>query len=248
MKRDDLYGSPPAPPLGKLRGLRVVLNRLYAEGERLVGCWDTRVSKLGQGLAACCKEFQNLRCIVSYPARKHEVVPEPVEAAERLGAMVHPVPASRLTICYARARAFVADAGGLMLPFGLECREAVEAVGSEASRVPPELVEGGTVVVSCGSGVTLAGIIQGLQARPARIVGVSAGRSLVNIRSCLKRYIDQLPTFLDLRPALLAYSESPASVTAPFPTHPNYDLKAWAFLLQNAASFDEPILFWNVGA
>jgi len=248
VKRDDLYGSPPAPPLGKLRGLRLLLGRLYEDGARLVGCWDTRVSKLGQGLAACCTEFPGLRCIVSYPARNGESAPEPVQAAERLGAMIHPVPATRLTICFARARAFVTEAGGLMLPFGLECSEAVEAVRREASRVPPDVVVGGTIILSCGSGVTLAGVIKGLQTLPARIVGLSAGRSLASIRSCVQRYVKQVPSCLELRPPTLPYSKSPTNVSAPFPCHPSYDLKAWALLTQSIEKFAKPILFWNIGA
>ena len=32
VKRDDLYARPPAPPLAKLRGLRVVLAQRVADG------------------------------------------------------------------------------------------------------------------------------------------------------------------------------------------------------------------------
>src|ERR1700755_1105001 len=78
VKRDDLYARPPAPPLAKLRGLRVLLGRLYSEGVRLAGCWDTRVSKLGQGLAACCTEFADMKCVVSYPVKKGESEPEAI--------------------------------------------------------------------------------------------------------------------------------------------------------------------------
>src|SRR5215213_2872127 len=75
VKRDDLYGVPPAPPLAKMRGLRILLKRLYDEGVRLVGCWDTRISKLGQGVAACCQEFNGLKSIVSYPTKKGVAIP-----------------------------------------------------------------------------------------------------------------------------------------------------------------------------
>src|SRR5437667_5118619 len=118
----------------------------------------------------------------------------------------------------------------------------------EASRVPRELVAGGTVVLSCGSGVTLAGVIQGLQVQPTKIVGLSAGRSLTSIRSCVERYVEHLPSCLDLRPPVLPYSRSPAGASAPFPCHPNYDLKAWAFLMESIGRIAEPILFWNIGA
>lgn len=247
VKRDDLYGRPPAPPLAKLRGLRVVLSRLYDDGVRLTGCWDTRVSKLGQGLAACCAEFPGMRCIVSYPVKKGEPQPDAVRAAAELGAEVYPVPGARITICLAQARRYVHGRGGFMLPFGLECAEAVEGVRRESATVPAELLRGGTLVVCCGSGVTLAGLLLGLRVLPRRIVGVSSGRSPANIRACLKRYLQSLPEGLELRAADVPYSVALSS-PCPFPAHPHYDLKAWKFLLDNLREFPEPILFWNIGA
>jgi hypothetical protein len=47
VKRDDLFAEWPAPPLGKLRGALPLVKKLYANGVRLVGCWDTRISALG---------------------------------------------------------------------------------------------------------------------------------------------------------------------------------------------------------
>lgn len=38
VKRDDLFATKPAPPLAKLRGLRLVLEKAYADGVRTVGC------------------------------------------------------------------------------------------------------------------------------------------------------------------------------------------------------------------
>jgi hypothetical protein len=247
VKREDLYGLPPAPPLAKLRGLRVLLRRLYADGVRLTGCWDTRVSKLGQGLAACCREFPDMSCVVSYPTKKGESEPAHVRAAAELGAEVYPLPGSRISICYARARSYVVRRGGVMLPFGLECSEAVEGVAREARTVPEQLIKGGTVVICCGSGVTLAGLLRGLPVLPHKLIGVSSGRSLNNIMACVKRYVSDVPECLELHEAETTYS-STATFPCPFPSHPNYDLKAWQFLAGRAADFKGPILFWNIGA
>src|SRR5271170_6829744 len=76
VKRDDLYAAPPAPPLAKLRGAMSLLTRLYSEGIRLVGCWDTRISALGQGIAACCATFPGMKVIVAYPKTKGSHEPE----------------------------------------------------------------------------------------------------------------------------------------------------------------------------
>lgn len=247
VKRDDLYGVYPAPPLAKLRGMRHLLRRLYDEGIRLTGCWDTRVSKLGLGLAACSAELPGMRCIVSYPTKKGEPEPVAINHARALGAEVYATPGNRISISFATARKFVTERGGVMLPFGLECVEAVGGVAREANTVPQDFVKDGTVVLSCGSGVTLAGLLSGLPILPQKIIGLSSGRSVKTIMSCVKRYVRETPDCLELHEALLHYSKVPA-FSCPFPTHPNYDLKAWKFLEDNLANFRDPILFWNIGS
>ena len=247
VKREDLYGISPAPPIAKLRGLRPLLAKLYSQGVRLVGCWDTRVSKLGQGLAACSREFAGMKCIVSYPSKKGEGPPGCIREAEELGAEIYPVPGSRLSICYSRASKYVQGQGGTMLPFGLDCPEAVEAVECQAATVPVEILQGGTVVLSCGSGVTLAGLLRGLPRHPRKIVGLSSGRSVRNLRRCLHRYVTTLPPCLELHEAKLPYS-LPLDFPCPFPSHPHYDLKAWKFLIENLHIYSSPVLFWNIGA
>ena len=246
VKRDDLFAQPPAPPLAKLRGLRILLKQLYERGERLVGCWDTRVSKLTQGLAAACREFRGMRAIVSYPTKTGVPEPEAIRVAAELGAEVVPIPGGRISICFAKARRHVTERGGVMLPFGLECAEAVTGIAQEAATVPPMALRG-TLVLCCGSGVTLAGLLTGLPVLPERIIGLSSGRSLAKIEACLRRHVETLPDMLELHPAVMPYAQTPDR-SCPFPTHPNYDLKAWDFLVKNLDQLRDPILFWNIGA
>lgn len=246
VKRDDLFGVPPAPPLGKLRGLRVLLKKIRRSGGRLVGCWDTRVSSLGQGVAAACRDYSGMRCIISYPTKKGAGIPDAVVRAKHLGAEVHPVPGGRITISFARAREYVEAEGGVMLPFGLECQEAVQAVAEEARRLPDEAICGGTVVLSCGSGTTLAGLLRGIGDAPQRFVGVSAGRSIKAIHHTLRRH-GRVPDSVCLIEAPWNYAHR-LDTDCPFPAHPNYDLKAWAYLRKRIAKMPQPILFWNIGS
>jgi len=247
VKRDDLYGRPPAPPLAKLRGLRRLVDSLTTEGISVFGCWDTHFSKLGQGLAALCAITPGLKAIVSYPVSKKRNLPAAVAEAERLGATLLPVPSNHIAICYAMAKKRIEARGGYMLPFGLECREAVDAISDVARTVDEGFYAGGTVVLSCGSGVTLAGLINGLGAQPRKLIAISSGRSVDAIMACLRRRCLQLPSYLDLRPASLPYAHE-LKYDCPFASHPNYDLKAWQFLENNLAGLPEPILFWNIGA
>lgn len=245
VKRDDLFGRVPAPPLGKLRGMRIVLRSLYESEVRLVGCWDTRVSKLGEGLAAGCREFPQMRAIVSYPTRVGAPLPGPVVRAAALGATILPLRGNHVAICFAQAKRKVEALGGIMLPFGLDCPEAVTGVAQEAARVPPELC-GGTIVLCCGSGVTLAGLLIGLKQLPQRLIGISSGRSLAKIRACIQKYVAKPVGCVELVEALMPY-DSVSTVTCPFPAHPNYDLKAWQYLQDNIRRMKPPILFWNIG-
>ncbi len=247
VKRDDLYGIPPAPPLAKLRGLRHLLARKIDEGFDAFGCFETRVSNVGHGLAAAVSEIPGARCIVGYPRAGKKPPPQSVEMAADLGAETFPVRNNYVAICYAQVRKYVESQGAFMIPFGFECVEAVEAVEREAARTPDKLVDRASVIVTCGSGVTLAGLIRGFGARPARYFGVSSGRSIGKIEACLHRNLERIPRQLEIVPASMPYAEAPA-IRCPFPTHPNYDLKAWEFLADHLDEVADPILFWNVGA
>jgi 1-aminocyclopropane-1-carboxylate deaminase/D-cysteine desulfhydrase-like pyridoxal-dependent ACC family enzyme len=247
VKRDDLYAGPPAPPLAKLRGAMSLLARLYADGFRLVGCWDTRISALGQGIAACCATFPGMKAIVAYPRIKGSDTPKAIAKASELGGEVLPVVAGRITISFAAARREVESRGGVMLPFGLECPESVASVAQAAATVPPSYTMGGTVVVSTGSGATLAGLVRGLRGRPSKFVGVSSGRSADSIQRCLCRYGIEKSRAIGIVPAPEAYYV-PIDYKCPFPSHPHYDRKAWRYLAENANLLEPPLFFWNVGA
>ena len=248
VKRDDLYAGPPAPPLAKLRGAMNLLSRLYSEGTRLVGCWDTRISALGQGIAACCSTFSGMKAIVAYPKAQGSDEPAPIAKARELGGEVLPVVAGRITISFAAARRQIVDRGGAMLPFGLECAESVASVAQAAATVPPPCRHWcTTVVVSVGSGVTLAGLVRGLRGKPSRFVGVSSGRSADSIQRCLSRYGIEKSRSIRLIPAREAYYV-PIDYECPFPSHPHYDRKAWRYLAENVKLLEAPLFFWNVGA
>jgi 1-aminocyclopropane-1-carboxylate deaminase/D-cysteine desulfhydrase-like pyridoxal-dependent ACC family enzyme len=247
VKRDDLYGKYPAPPLGKLRGLRVLLDKFYKNSVRVIACWDTRVSKLGQGLSALAVNYKNLKTIVSYPVKKGEGVPEAIRIAKELGAEVYPIRGNHVSICYSQVKKYVELLGGEILPFGLECIESVNAVAKEARSVPNSYIKDGTLILCCGSGVTLSGLLIGLNCAPKKIIGISSGRSIKSIARCLKKYVKYLPTSLNLQEPLMPYYEKSKS-PCPFPCHPNYDLKAWEYLLNNIENLDDPIFFWNVGS
>jgi hypothetical protein len=129
----------------------------------------------------------------------------------------------------------------------MDCEEAVQSVAAEAETIDPEMLADGTLITCCGSGVTPAGLLRGLRGSPARVIGVSSGRSIARIEECLKRYVSRFPPGMELYPATLPYSD-PAVCPCPFATDAYYDLKAWQHLVDHLDSYPDPILFWNVGA
>ena len=246
VKRDDLFGIAPMPPLGKLRGLRRILDGLHANGARLVGCWDTRVSKLGLGVAIACRMLPAMRCVLAYPEKPGDGPPPALAQAADFGATLLPLKPNVVDVCFGQARRETLARGGTMLPFGLDTEMSVEAIAEEAKMLPPGVIDDAVVVVSCGSGVTMSGLIRGLQDRPRSYIGVSSGRSVARITRCLRGH-DALSPRLEIVPPQSDYG-TPASVRSPFPAHPHYDLKAWDYLRANLHRFPEKIVFWNVGA
>ncbi len=247
VKRDDLFALPPAPQLGKLRGLRAVLPRLRSEGRFHIGCFEAHHSQVGVAVAAACANEVGFSCTVVYPQFGNAPLRETVLQAKSLGAQVVPVRGNHVPINHNQAKKIVEAGGGWMIPFGFEFEEAVQAVSTEARLTPSEFVNDGTVIVPCGSGVTLAGVVKGLWDRANLFVGVSVGRSSRGIVRCLRASgIGDLSSVEIIEPKR-SYGEKCES-SAPFPCDEYYDLKAWSYLSSDISKFkDAPILFWNVG-
>lgn len=171
-KRDDLYDFAGAKG-GKVRtALRLARAGLEDGSPGLVSCGArestqlTRIALIAQGLGV--------------PARLH--VPAGAEtsetaAAARLGAELVRVKAGYLSVLKARAREDAVESGYTLIPWGLECPEAIEETAAQAGAGVPEPVR--RLVVPVGSGMTLAGILHGLAAsklaRPLPILGVCVG-------------------------------------------------------------------------
>jgi hypothetical protein len=224
------------------------MERRYREGVRLLGCWDTRVSRLPHAVAVLAEGYKNLRTIVSYPTKTGEPLPSSICSAKEHGAEVFPTRGNFPSIAFSQCRRHVEAQDGFMIPFGFECEEGVRAIVNEAKHVPISLYEDGTLVVCAGSGVTLAGLLLGLKdPQQQRVYAISSGRSTSMILRTVRRFVENIPETLALIPPLMPYYKTP-SIRAPFPTHPHYDLKAWLWLTSHVQRLPRPILFWNIGS
>jgi threonine dehydratase len=255
VKREDLCTSdmPKYPPLAKLRGASVLLERLHSQGIRLVANLDTLYSKSGQGVAAICREL-DMQCIVAHPSTKDKLPPQ-LHAAQELGAELLALRPNYVRIHYAQMKRYVESKGGYALPFGLTCVESTLAVAEEAKTVPNELLTG-TLIICVGTGTILSGILLGLKRLP-KIIGVSSGMSFRNQEKNIKRLLleanaslsrlNEIDDKLTILPPIMPYAEKD-TIDCPWPVHRNYDAKAFHFLLNNILQFEAPIIFWNVGS
>lgn len=253
VKREDLSTLPPMPPLAKLRGAGLLLKALKHRGVKLIGHHDSWYSKAGWGIAVLCRRLE-LKCIVGYPNHRGKPLPKQLVQAADHGAELYGVRPNFIRINYAMTKRWVESKGGYMLPLALACPESTIAVAREANTVPEALLSG-TLVISVGSGTILSGLLLGLKEYP-QIYGVSAGMSEKHQR----RNVDRLlflaePTALHYNfsnnftiiPPSRPYEEQ-EDYPCPFPSHPNYDRKAWRWMCENIESLKQPILFWNIGA
>jgi hypothetical protein len=111
------------------------------------------------------------------PARLHMPAGEPTEEqrlALEAGALIVPHRPGHNSVIVARAREDARERGWLEIPFGMECQAAVEATAEQVANVPPEVVR---IVVPVGSGMTLAGILHGLERRgwDTPVLGIVVG-------------------------------------------------------------------------
>lgn len=255
VKREDLYGQEPMPPLAKLRGIRIVLHNAHNQGIKDIGVLDTRVSKSGQGVAAVIKEYYpSMQLHLGYPVTKaNRSVPVQHKIAEELGAKLYPCQATRQSIMWYRFRNEVHKLGGVMLPHGLPFTETAGNVAEEAQTVPKAYLQGSLVLI-VGTGTMLAGILAGLEILPHRIVGISAGKARTTQLPLIRDILNALLPFqsfrlgaVELLDPLMPY-EKQDLYPCPFPSHPNYDRKAWHWMCEHIEELPKPILFWNIGA
>lgn len=265
VKREDLCTRPPMPPLAKMRGIAPYLSKLRDRGIKRVGVLDTRVSKSGLGIAVLGREL-GLAVHYYFPARRGEdyLTPTHQQAAE-CGAILEPMTAGRIGIVYARAQRQEFLGGGFMLPLGFPLYETVLATASIARAVAASgYPDSGTLIVAVGTGTILSGLMIGyaeMGRLPVKLCGITASmdphKVLKKLHAHHARFLDQHP---EIRPVLERLYERtilvkqgqdyyiPASVTVPFPAHPWYEGKAWAWLEENIADLTPPILVWNVGS
>jgi 1-aminocyclopropane-1-carboxylate deaminase/D-cysteine desulfhydrase-like pyridoxal-dependent ACC family enzyme len=270
VKREDCAcDEPDAPHFAKVRGLVPHLNTLKRDGVHTLGYMDTAISMGGWGLAYFAHKL-SMQTVIYYPAYKSGYKYNQSEYIKKwiaLNAIIHPIERPnvyRINIANAKRHFATAHPDGHWIQDGLRFDETLEAVSQEAHATIAEL-QPQTIVVNVGSGVMLAGIMRGIilaKHHCDKIIGVLAHKQLKEIHR--KRDVLQMAdlaegmhffttrlrsvtTHFEIVPGSYLYHE-PALIKCPFPCNKYYDLKAFEWLYPRISKFEQPILFWNIGA
>jgi len=147
------------------------------------------------------------------------------------GANVVQVRAGYLSVLEARAKLYCAERGAVKLPFGAHTPEAVSVIAARMRRVTALIGrEPDDVWCAVGSGTLIEGILEGTDAAAVHGVMVGKGYNSMHPRARLMKHPQEF--------------SSECRTLAPFPSMPNYDLKAWQFCRQYKSK--GIVLFWNV--
>ncbi|MBN9341758.1 MAG: hypothetical protein ABT02_10130 [Comamonadaceae bacterium SCN 68-20] len=228
----------PSPVIEEHAGVLVVRDDLLPGGTKMRALLPLMQAQVAaefvyaspaQGYAqvalAHCARLLGRRATVFTAARK---VPHPLTvAAADAGAAVVLVPCGYLSVVQARARAYAAERGAHLVPFGADAAASLGAIAEAAAATGLEPAEVWSVA---GSGV-LTRALQRAWPR-ARFVAVVVGREGCDTGRA-RRIVHPLPF------------ERAAKVRPPFPSAPGYDAKAWEYIRAEAGP---GALFWNVGA
>lgn len=148
--------------------------------------------------------------------------------AKRAGAQVLQVKPGYLTVVQARARAYCANTGAFLLPFGVDVPEAIDIIASAAKETGLEPDE---VWCAAGSGVLMRGLTAAWPKADRHAVQI--GRSLSSR--------DVGGAILHVYPKPYDYA---LKGNAPFPADPHYDAKAWELCRERRGT--GVVVFWNV--
>lgn len=171
IKRDDLYHFAGCYG-GKVRTCRVIAEKAKAKGIEGLTTAASRESPQAKITAAVAHALgMKARCHI--PTAKTGLDQKMIDA-QNLGAeLVYQRPGYN-SVLKARARLDAEERGWAEIPFGMECREAIEQNALQTENIPEDIER---IVIPVGSGATVSGVLTGLKRRKrqTKILGVSVG-------------------------------------------------------------------------
>lgn len=245
VRREDLAYKKPLPPNAKMSALFEIVKAYHRDFKTMVLFAKKQHGiSYSIGFPFICEQF-NVKPVIVYPWNGKGALPEWLvslhEHTQTEFSFVHP---NLVTININEAKRVAQERFGFFIPFGFDHALSVQT-HSKHFDMPRKL---GTLVMATMTGMTLAGAIDNItrnDKQVKKIIGVSCGREPNNVYKAMSKYID-IPNNVEI---VNPYPRNfLPQVDQPFPLHPDYELKAWAYLLEHIEELPEPIYFINVGA
>lgn len=166
LKRDDAYTF-----AGRRGGKVRTCLQLASRAEHGLVTAGSRQSPQVEIVASVAAAL-GLRCWCHVPAGP---ATEQIANAAAAGATMVPARPGYNSVIVARARADAERRGWTLIPFGMECLEAVDATAGQVANVVP--LPWRRLVIPVGSGMSLAGVLRGLELAGDRrpVLGVQLG-------------------------------------------------------------------------
>lgn len=164
MKRDDLF------EVAGVRGGKVRTCLALAAGAPGLVTAGARMSPQA-AIVAAIAQHTGVPARIHTPGGSRSAI---LQYCEARGAEVVQHNPGYNTVIVARAREDAAASGWTEIPFGMECQEAIHQTRRQAQAIPSGVQR---IVVPCGSGMSLAGLLWGLQdvGRPIPVLAVQVG-------------------------------------------------------------------------
>lgn len=233
LKRDDLY------QFAGVRGGKVRSCLRLSKGATML---VTASSRHSPQMTIVARIAQRL----GIPARCHlatgEHSPE-MHMAEEAGAVLVRHKPGYNSVIIKRAEVDAVQHNATIIPFGMKCREAVEETALQVRNLPPAH-QFNRLVVSVGSGISLAGILTGIQLyrsdlRKKHVLGIQVGAAIESTMDRLAPF--GWRTLCEVRRAVEPYHvAAPQSSIAQVVVDPHYEGKVLGFLRPHD-------VFWVVG-
>lgn len=223
VKRDDLYTQAGVQG-GKVRTCWQLAQAGLAAGDHTLVTAGARSSPQVNIVAQVAREL-GMGCVAYIPRGQ---LGAELEAAVAAGADVRRTKAGYNNVLRAAAREHCeANPGCTHIPFGMECQAAVDATAAQVVNIPTHIRR---LVVPVGSGMSLAGILHGLQLHPDRpqVLGVVVGAEPAGR---LDRWAPPMwPFMVELQRSNVAYDVHVVAKLGTMDLDPVYEAKCLPYL------------------
>lgn len=232
VKRDDLYEFAGVNGVKARTALRLIPSD--AKGVVTAGVRNT---SQGIVVAYIAKE-KGIPCFVVTPTGA--VTPEIVEM-QKAGATVMQVKPGYKTVVNARARELAEELGFAFIPHSMETPDTVKAIAPQVGFIPDSIKRNiNRIVVPCGSGMTMAGVLHGVEQfkLDVTVLGVGVGGK---VEPRLDKFApDNWRDYAEVVYSTYKYEHEAPNKLGNLTVDPIYEAKALPFL-------EEGDLYWVTG-